>query len=125
MISSTGDMLIKNSGSDGMTLNGSFDTKKFTAINNDGGLYINGKINNESDSVVISNYGTGISVGVNAEINNDKNIRFVNNGEDGMKINGKVTSTEDVVQFINNKGELQINGEVADINKPTDAEEIQ
>ena len=123
VISSTGDMLIKNSGSDGMTLNGSFDTKKFTAINNDGGLYINGKINNESDSVVISNYGTGISVGVNAEINNDKNIRFVNTGEKGTIISGKVTSTEDVVQFLNKEGELAIYGEVSDINKPSDSEE--
>ena len=118
-------LLIKNSGSDGMELNGNFDTNKFTAINNDGSLYIDGQINNKSDSVVLSNYGTGLTVGAKAQINNDKNIRFVNNGEDGMKINGKVTSTEDVVQFINNKGELQINGEVADINKPTDAEEIQ
>ena len=116
-------LLIKNSGNDGMELNGNFDTNKFTAINNDGSLYIDGQINNKSDSIVISNYGTGLTVGKNAQINNDENIRFVNTGANGTTVNGKVTSAENVVQFLNQQGELQINGEVADINKPSDVEE--
>ena len=116
-------LLIKNSGSKGMNLNGQFDTGKFTAINNDGTLYINGKVNNESESIVISNYGSGIIVGKDAQINNDQNIRFVNDGADGIEISGDITSTENVVQFINNNGKLEINGEVADINKPSDIEE--
>ena len=116
-ILNSGEVLIQNTGDGGMDVNGTLNTEaQVTILNRAGALNVNGKVNNQSDSVIISNYGTGLNVGENAEINNDKNVRFVNFGEDGTVMNGNVTSTEDVVQFINKGGELEINGKVTDIN---------
>ena len=111
------ELLIQNTGEGGLDISGSLNTNsQVTILNKAGNLDIKGKINNQSNSLIISNYGTGLEVSDNAEINNDKNIRFVNYGENGTRINGKVQSQNDIVQFINRNGELEVNGEVKDVN---------
>ena len=112
-IQNSGELLIQNTGAEGMNVNGTLDTNaKVTVLNKAGALNVNGKVNNKSDMVIISNHGTGLNIGENAEINNDKNIRIGNTGADGTVVDGKVTSTEGTVQFINNDGKFEVNGEV-------------
>lgn len=119
-INASGKLAIKNTGIDGMTLDGTIvNTGSETAINNtDGALLINGSITN-SGNMGIKNTGSGTGTGAdltitkNAVITNNGSLNIRNSGDNGMTIVGTIknegnsTTHTDNLYIINEAGKLQ------------------
>ena len=79
-IQGNGNLSIKNSGANGMTLEGEIANVGETAINNTNGqLMVNGVINNEGNMGIINKEnGTGLVITQNGKITNEGDLKIVN-----------------------------------------------
>lgn len=109
-INGHGDLSIKNTGKNGMTLNGTITNEGETAINNyEGKMTLNGVINNTGNMGIINKRnGTGLDILQNADIRNEGDLNIVNNsGAEGMNIVGKVDNTGNM-RVYNENGHLTV-----------------
>ena len=110
-INAKGNLAVKNTGSEGMTLDGTITNVGETAINNlDGQLLVNGTINNTGNMGII-NQGVGTSgndltITKNAVITNTGDLKIANNGENGTAIIGSVDNTGNLYIY-NDAGKLK------------------
>ena len=110
-VEASGNLAIKNTGSEGMSLEGTIINIGETAINNlDGQLLVNGSITNEGNMGII-NQGTGVSgndltITKNAVITNTGDLKIVNTGDNGTAIVGNVDNTGNLYIY-NDAGKLK------------------
>lgn len=109
-INGNGNLSIKNSGANGMTLEGTLTNTGETAINNTNGqLMVNGAINNEGNMGIINKEnGTGLIITQNGKIKNEGNLKIVNSsGADGLTVVGDVENTGNM-RVYNDNGHLLV-----------------
>ncbi len=109
-INGNGDLSIKNSGKDGMTLEGTLTNNGETAINNTNGeLMVNGVINNNGNMGIINKEnGTGLIITQNGKIKNEGDLKIVNSsGADGLTVVGDVENTGNM-RVYNDNGHLLV-----------------
>ncbi len=114
-INGNGALSIKNTGSNGMTLNGTITNgaagePKETAINNTAGkLTLNGTITNEGNMGIINKEnGTGLDILQNADITNKGDLKIVNSsGAEGLTVVGDVENTGNM-RVYNENGHLTV-----------------
>ena len=109
-INGNGDLSIKNSGKDGMTLEGTLTNNGETAINNTNGeLMVNGVINNNGNMGIINKEnGTGFVITQNGKITNEGDLKIVNSsGADGLTVVGDVENTGNM-RVYNENGQLLV-----------------
>ncbi len=109
-INGNGNLSIKNSGAQGMTLEGTLTNTGETAINNTNGqLMVNGVINNEGNMGIINKEnGSGLIITQNGKITNTGDLKIVNSsGADGLTVVGDVENTGNM-RVYNDNGHLTI-----------------
>lgn len=109
-INGNGNLSIKNSGANGMTLEGTLTNTGETAINNTNGqLMVNGVINNEGNMGIINKEnGSGLIITQNGKITNTGDLKIVNSsGAEGLTVVGDVENTGNM-RVYNDNGHLTI-----------------
>ncbi len=109
-IQGNGNLSIKNSGANGMTLEGEIANVGETAINNTNGqLMVNGVINNEGNMGIINKEnGTGLIITQNGKITNEGDLKIVNSsGADGLTVVGDIDNTGNM-RIYNDNGHLTV-----------------
>ena len=109
-INGNGNLSIKNSGANGMTLEGTITNTGETAINNTNGeLLVNGVINNNGNMGIINKEnGTGFVITQNGKITNEGDLKIVNSsGADGLTVVGDVENTGNM-RVYNENGHLLV-----------------
>lgn len=110
-INNKGDLSILNSGSKGLTLDGSINTDKNIVItNNKGNANIAGTIASKNGKTNITN-NSG-SLNISGTINNNNTLKVWNTGANGTNITGTIANNGSAV-IQNDKGEFRINGTIA------------
>ena len=109
-INGNGNLSIKNSGANGMTLEGTLTNTGETAINNTNGqLMVNGVINNKGNMGIINKEnGTGLLITQNGKIKNEGDLKIINSsGADGLTVVGDVENTGNM-RVYNDNGHLTV-----------------
>ena len=109
-INGNGNLSIKNSGANGMTLEGTLTNTGETAINNTNGqLMVNGTITNNGNMGIINKEnGTGLIITQNGKITNEGDLKIVNSsGANGLTVVGNVENTGNM-RVYNDNGHLTI-----------------
>ena len=111
---------ILNSTGSGMTVEGNVFMEDGTgdiAINNhNGDMVINGGIySNEPGNIGIINYGTGVTITKNADIENTGKIKIANTGKDGLTIVGNINNDGEI-RIYNDNGKLRFASDASNVN---------
>lgn len=118
VITTNGHLAVKNEGKDGLKIEGTLKnngTNAKTAINNtQGAMVINGNITNNGNMGIINKgKGTSLNIGENSVITNNGKLKIVNNSGSAMTLSGVVNNTNGTTYLYNDKGQLVVNGTVA------------
>ncbi len=110
-IVNNGDLQIINSGSEGLTLDGTVENTSTTNIwSVKGDLDVNGTVNNSNGKLTITNDGNALNIGENAIVANaDASTVITNTGEGGLNHNGIIMNNGSTV-IDNQAGDLNFNG---------------
>lgn len=118
-LNGNGNVAVKNSGANGMTLNGTIvntnavigEKKGETAINNlAGNMAVNGNITNAGNMGII-NKGEGTAT-LAAQIDNTGDLKVANVNGESLTVNGKVANKDGNLTISNYNGDFAVNGEV-------------
>ena len=111
IITNNGDLQIINSGTKGLSIDGTITNNSTTNINSvKGNLNINGQITNTKGKLTIQNSGKTLNTGKDSIISNDSTTLITNTGE-GMNLNGLYKGSG-YTTIDNQNGDLNINGSI-------------
>ncbi len=112
-----GEIVVQNTGSNGMNINGVVDNNKGNVIvyNKAGNLNVasTGKIVSESGNVYVSNAGNALNTQKGSEIitkGSKTKLNMLNTGNGGMNLNGTTRSHSGTTKITNRAGNLNLNG---------------
>jgi len=88
-----GKIIISNSGKEGARIDAYIKNNGITNITNSAGdLVTNSRIENQNGNLEVVNNGNSLTIGGNALLTNNSDVRIANTGEGGMLIKGDVES---------------------------------
>ena len=110
-----GDLVVQNTGANGLNINGTVSNRGTATIyNKTGNLNVNGSISNQNGTLYVSNAGNALNVNEGTNINGsgtNSNVNILNTGAGGMNVNGTVTNAGRTL-ITNKNGNLNLNGTV-------------
>ncbi len=112
-INNDGALSVQNSGSKGMTVNGTLSNNGRTLITNtNGDVVVNGTIANTGDKINITNHGNGTYVNEQGKISSDGVLKIWSTGEGGLHIDGSVENLSANSAIQSDNGSMTINGNI-------------
>lgn len=108
LLNNDAELLVQNTGANGMTLDGEVKNNASTTLyNTSGDMQINGLVQNKGE-FMISNRGGNLSTGENAIIKNDGKTTVRNTSIGGMTLGGTFINQNDTLNIENRAGYLKI-----------------
>lgn len=110
---SGGELIVQNTGANGITLDGNINNNGHTVVyNTKGDMNIAGNINNKGGKLSVTNIGNTLNVKDTANITNDSNrIYITNKGVGGLNVNGTVKGDGHVL-LTNRAGGMNVTSNV-------------
>ena len=115
-----GETALTNKGDNGLTVTGSVQANnKLNLYNTNGKLSVAGKLENSNAALSISNQGTDLDIGNNANISTNNALEIVNKGTGHLALAGKAVSTGKTDIVNEGAGGMTISGAVGGTSTPS------
>ena len=111
-INNDGNLSLINYGDEGLKYNGNLQSQGTSYFTNKAGsLDINGDITGVNNKIYLSSDG-GIVIGADSNINNQGSLSVLNNGANGLTVNGILSNNGRTI-ITSNDGDITVNGTIA------------